>query len=83
MYYNSAATLKMRNCLKNTKCGWQRWTLQLGFCVNVIAVLSKAQLLMREIEELLDGCTLAGPSNQRQRGTVRIEAGERILRQTM
>ncbi|CAK6954373.1 hypothetical protein PFLUV_G00081960 [Scomber scombrus] len=34
------------------------------YCLKT--VLSEAQLLMREIEELLDWCSSAGPSNQRR-----------------
>ncbi|GLD67438.1 zinc finger CW-type PWWP domain protein 2 [Lates japonicus] len=33
-------------------------------------LLSKAQLLLRDIEELLDRCTLTSPSDQRQRRTI-------------
>ncbi len=70
--------------LKNIKCivdggvGDCCWV----FCVNVIAVLSEAQLLTRDIEELLDLCTSTGPSNQRRNRMVRIEAGIQILGQT-
>lgn len=48
---------------------------------HVIAVLSKAQLLMHDIEELLDACTSRDPYNQKQR-TMFTEVGVQILRQT-
>lgn len=62
--------------------GQQKWGLLMCFCVNVIAVLSKAQLLMSEIEKELDSCTLAGPSTHRRCRTVRIKARVRIPGQT-